>query len=193
MPSEKFGCHFYRERSIQYISYHFTKPDVQNLRQCGAVCMMTFVESSTKALQKQGDFRWKSVKKRVNCDNTFRYKIAYVGGPSFRRRPNSCHPVCVDSTSLLNHILLIKIMSHTRMLWNGLSSYGGFDCCRLIRVLYNILRYNMYSIVRERYKEVKSCLLLRLIVPESFIAGGCYQPFTIQSHMLTGLKLFYEP
>ena len=38
---------------------------------------MAFVQCSEKAVQK-----------RINCDNTkFRDKIAYVGGPSFRRRP----------------------------------------------------------------------------------------------------------
>ena len=72
-------------------------------------CRMTFVESSKeagwhslRALQKQVDFRpeiygcrmtfvkssTKALKKCVNRDSTkFRGKIAYVGGPSFRRRP----------------------------------------------------------------------------------------------------------
>ena len=49
---------------------------------------MTFVESSTKAGWLSFKALWKPFKKRVNCDNTkFHDKIAYVGGPSFRRRP----------------------------------------------------------------------------------------------------------
>ena len=62
---------------------------------------MAFFESSTKArllslkaLRKQDSFRWKpceslsKAEKHVNRDNTkFCDKIAYVGGPSFRRRP----------------------------------------------------------------------------------------------------------
>ena len=63
---------------------------------------MTFIESSTKAgwlplsaLWKQDDFRWELYESRttfvesVNRYNTkFCDKIAYVGGPSFRRRPS---------------------------------------------------------------------------------------------------------
>ena len=56
---------------------------------------MAFFESSTKArllslkaLRMQDGFRWKPFKMCVNRDITkFRDKIAYVGGPSFRRRP----------------------------------------------------------------------------------------------------------
>ena len=49
---------------------------------------MAFVQSSTKARWLSFKALWKSFKKRVNCDNTeFHDKIAYVGGPSFRRRP----------------------------------------------------------------------------------------------------------
>ena len=52
---------------------------------------------------------WKHFKKRANCDNTnLCDKIAYVGGPSFRRRPwpsgdrwshNFCHLPCSDRSS----------------------------------------------------------------------------------------------
>ena len=76
---------------------------------------MAFVESSTKATLKT---LWKPFKKCVNCDNTrFRDKIAYVGGPSFRRRPwpfgerrsrNMCHPAMrskVDGLAVRNHFL----------------------------------------------------------------------------------------
>ena len=49
---------------------------------------MTFNESSTKAGWLLLRALQKSFKKRVFCDNTkFRDKIAYVGGPSCRRRP----------------------------------------------------------------------------------------------------------
>ena len=66
---------------------------------------MAFVVSSMKAGWLSLKTLWKPFKKRVNRDNTrFRDKIAYVGGPSFRRRPwpfgerrsrNICHPVPV--------------------------------------------------------------------------------------------------
>ena len=49
---------------------------------------MTYVESFTKAGWLSFKALWKPLKKHVNHDNTkFRDKIAYVGGPSFRRRP----------------------------------------------------------------------------------------------------------
>ena len=63
---------------------------------------MAFVESSMKAGWLLFKALWKPFKTRVNRDKTkFRDKIAYVGGPSFRRRPwpfgercsrNFCHP-----------------------------------------------------------------------------------------------------
>ena len=49
---------------------------------------MAFVDSSTKAGWLSFKALWKPFKKRVNRNNTkFRDKIAFVGGPSFRRRP----------------------------------------------------------------------------------------------------------
>ena len=49
---------------------------------------MAFVVSSMKPGWLSLKTLWKPFKKRVNRDNTrFRDKIAYVGGPSFRRRP----------------------------------------------------------------------------------------------------------
>ena len=50
---------------------------------------MTLVESSMKAGWVLFRALWKPFKKRVNRDITkFRDKIAYVGGPPFRKRPN---------------------------------------------------------------------------------------------------------
>ena len=88
-------------------------------------CRMTFVESSTKALQNQDylcwKLYWKPIKRRLNRDNTkFRDKIAYVGGPSFAALlPQHQHQQASKRTTLDSIYNLCGLVAATikRFLW----------------------------------------------------------------------------
>ena len=85
---------------------------------------MTFVESSTKAECLSFNTLWKPFKKHVKRENTkFCDKMAYVGGPSFRRRPWPFGQCCYRDTltpawaPTYAMLLWIKILSRfTRIL-----------------------------------------------------------------------------
>ena len=94
---ELFECRMTFVESSEEAGWHSLRALQKQLDFCPEIygCRMTFVKSSTKAL-----------KKCVNRDSTkFRGKIAYVGGPSFRRRPwpfgERRSRVCATSATLM--------------------------------------------------------------------------------------------
>ena len=83
-------CSFLRKQALQKLSENPPKacsPKALRKALWKQALWMTFVERSPKVRWISSKALGKPFKRRVNCDNTlFRDTIAWIGGPSFRRR-----------------------------------------------------------------------------------------------------------
>ena len=116
---------------------------------------MVFVERSTKAGWLSLKALWMPFKKHVNRDITqFRDKIAYVGGPSFRRRPwpfgERCSRARATSATLVQCVITFFIFLFSKNLpWYFCKSV--LFVCEILLLIFLIFWMFFFFNLRDWY------------------------------------------